>query len=78
MGSPGHQGAQRLVGPGEALSSPPLGGSCQKSRDVADGHVVGKEEVGLWARLRGWDGLWRELASCEEGPGGGRGGQQGA
>ena len=50
----------------------------RKSRDVADGHVVGKEEVGLWARLRGWDGLWRELASCEEGPGGGRGGRQGA
>lgn len=78
MGSPGHQGAQRLMGPREALSSPPLGGSREKSRDVADGRVAGKEEVGLWARLRGWDGVWRELAGCEEGPGGGRGGQRGA
>lgn len=78
MGSPGHQGAQRLVRPGEALSSLPLGGSHQKNRDVADRRVAGKEEVGLWARLRGWHGVWRELADWEEGPVGGKGGQRGA
>ena len=77
MGTPGHQGAQRLAGPREALSSPPLGGSRQKSRDVADRRVGGREEVGLWASGP-YFGVWRELAGCEEGPGGGRGGQCGA
>ena len=33
------------MGPREALSSPPLGGFREKSRDVADGRVAGKEEV---------------------------------